>query len=251
MGKSVARITKPPAVPRLRDGDRLDVGEFLRRYSAETRVLKAELIGGTVRVLRSRVTLDGKEMIVSPIDAAGHGAPHADLIGWLRVYAAFTPHITAYAPVTNIQPQRENALEPDAALRILREAGGQTTIGGDGYIHGPPELFVEVANTSGARDSIDRRNECEAAGVKEYLVWQTQTRVLDWFTLKRKKYAPLAPDAEGVVRSVAFPGLWLDVPALLAGDMAKVLRVLQKGTASPEHVVFVAKLVRTAARRKK
>lgn len=249
MGKSVARITKPPAVPRLRDGERLDIAEFLRRYKADTRVLKAELIRGVVHIVRSRVSLDGREMIMSPIDALGHGVPHADLIGWLRVYAAFTPQAMAYAPVTNILPERENALEPDAGLRI-HDAGGQTTIGDDGYVHGPPELFVEVANTSARRDTITRRDECEAAGVKEYLVWQTPTGVVEWFTLKRKKYALLPADADGIVRSAAFPGLWLDMPALLAGNMAKVLAVLQQGIASPEHVAFVAKLLKAAKRKK-
>jgi Uma2 family endonuclease len=251
MGKSVARITKPPAVPRLRDGERLDIAEFLRRYSADTRVLKAELIRGVVHVLRSRVVRNGKEIIVSPIDAGGHSAPHANLVGWLSVYAAYTANVIPYAPVTNIQPERENGLEPDGALRIHDDAGGQTEIGEDGYIHGPPELFLEVANTSRRRDTTVRRDECETAGVKEYLVWQTQAGVVEWFTLKRKKYALLSADAAGIVRSAVFPGLWLDVPALLAGDMARVLAVVQQGIASPEHAAFVAKLQKSAAKRKK
>lgn len=250
MGKSVARITKPPAVPRLRDGERLNIAEFLRRYKADTRVLKAELIRGVVHIVRTRVARNGKELIVSPIDAAGHGSPHFRIATWLGHYEAFTPQVVGYNPVTNIQPERENAIEPDCVLRIPHDAGGQTTIGDDGYIHGPPELFLEVANTSARRDTTNRRDECEAAGVKEYLVWQTQTGVVEWFTLKRKKYDLLPADSDGVVRSAAFPGLWLDVPALLAGEMAKVLAVLQQGIASPEHVAFVAKLQKAAKRKR-
>jgi hypothetical protein len=41
------------------------------------------------------------------------------------------------------------------------------------------------------------------------------------------------------------------VPALLAGEMAKVLATLQKGLASPEHAAFVAKLQKAAKKRKK
>lgn len=35
------------------------------------------------------------------------------------------------------------------------------------------------------------------------------------------------------------PGLWLAVPALLAGDMIQVLAVLQAGLNSPEHREFL------------
>jgi hypothetical protein len=69
--------------------------------------------------------------------------------------------------------------------------------------------------------------------------------------LKRKKYIPLAPDADGRLKSETFPGLWLDVPALLAGDMVKVLQVVQEGIASAEHAAFVAKLQAASGRRKR
>jgi hypothetical protein len=47
------------------------------------------------------------------------------------------------------------------------------------------------------------------------------------------------PDAEGIVRGEVFPGLWLDVPALLRDDMPRALAVAQQGTASPEHPAFL------------
>jgi hypothetical protein len=39
-----------------------------------------------------------------------------------------------------------------------------------------------------------------------------------------------------------FPGLWLNRSALLAGDLAKVLDVLQQGLASQDHQDFVQDL---------
>ena len=45
-----------------------------------------------------------------------------------------------------------------------------------------------------------------------------------------------------IIRSRTFPGLWLDVEALLKDDMAKVLAVLQQRLASPEHADFVKRL---------
>lgn len=39
--------------------------------------------------------------------------------------------------------------------------------------------------------------------------------------------------------SEVFPGLWLDVDAMLAGNLARVLEVLQQGIACPEHQQFM------------
>jgi hypothetical protein len=44
------------------------------------------------------------------------------------------------------------------------------------------------------------------------------------------------------LRSEVFPGLWLDPEALVRGDLARVLAVLQQGIASSEHTAFVARL---------
>jgi hypothetical protein len=40
---------------------------------------------------------------------------------------------------------------------------------------------------------------------------------------------------EGIIRNCRFPGLWLAADAMLSGDMAQVLAVLQTGLQSPEH----------------
>jgi hypothetical protein len=53
---------------------------------------------------------------------------------------------------------------------------------------------------------------------------------------------PLEPGEDGVIRSRVFPGLWLDVTALLNDDMAKVLALLRQGLASPEHREFANRL---------
>jgi hypothetical protein len=39
-----------------------------------------------------------------------------------------------------------------------------------------------------------------------------------------------------------FPGLWLDKAGLLAGNLAKVLAVLQEGLLTSEHQEFVKKM---------
>jgi hypothetical protein len=69
-------------------------------------------------------------------------------------------------------------------------------------------------------------------------------REVDWFTLSGGQYQRLAPDGEGWLKSRVFPGLWLDVPALIEGNLARVLAVVQQGIASPENAEFVARLHR-------
>ena len=41
----------------------------------------------------------------------------------------------------------------------------------------------------------------------------------------------------------SFPGLWLDVAAMLRGDLAAALACLQAGLASEEHAAFLARMV--------
>lgn len=250
MGKSVARITKPPAVPLLYDGDRLTSEEFLRRYEADPYVVRAELLNGVVHINARREVVDGKERIMPPIGGEGHSAPQAKVMALMSFYAAHTPGLESHGPTT-VHVSMLNNPEPDALLRILPEYGGASALGEDDYIDGPPELLVEISNTTGSRDMTTRLEAYQFEGVKEYLVWRTNKDEITWFILRRKKYVPLVADADGVLKSETFPGLWLDTPRLLANDMATALATLQQGIASPEHAAFVAKLQATAKRKKK
>ena len=105
-----------------------------------------------------------------------------------------------------------------------------------------PELAGEIAASSASYDlhtklSVYRRNS-----VLEYVVWRVLDGEIDWFLLRGSQYDKLAPDAAGIIRSQHFPGLWLDVPAMLRGDLTKLLASLQQGLASPEHTAFVERL---------
>ena len=65
---------------------------------------------------------------------------------------------------------------------------------------------------------------------------------IHWFALEQGDYVELKPRSDGVIRSRIFPGLWLDIRALVAGDEDKVSRVLEKGLKSAEHASFVKRL---------
>jgi hypothetical protein len=51
--------------------------------------------------------------------------------------------------------------------------------------------------------------------VREYLVWRVLDRQVDWFVLRSQQYERLSQGTDGLLRSEAFPGLWLDPGALV------------------------------------
>jgi Uma2 family endonuclease len=223
-----------PRVPRLENGDRLAACEFERRYDAMPGLKKAELIEG-VTYVASPVTED-------------HAGPHMDLVVWLGMYKGLTPGVTGGADGT-LRLDLKNRPQPDAYLRILETHGGQARLSEDRYVLGGPELTAEVAASTASYDVHDKAKVYRRNGVREYLVWRVDDRQVDWSLLRRGKYQPLPLGEDGILRSVILPGLWLDPAALIGGHMARVLEVLQRGLATPEHARFVARLSRTAARK--
>ncbi len=252
MGKLLERRTKREPIPELRDGDRLDTAEFLRRYEATPEGFRAELINGVVYVNRwIEVGPNGEERVMPAISGTDHGTPQLRINFWVGYYDVQTEGVEASAPTTIVLSAADSVPEPDGLLRILPEAGGASASGKRGYYYGPPELILEVSNTTGKIDLGSKFDMYERNGVQEYLVWRTHHGIIDWFQLERGEYVPLAPDDDGILKSRVFPGLWLDPKALVAGDMARVLSVVQRGIASSEHAKFVEKLRKKAAKKKR
>ena len=135
----------------------------------------------------------------------------------------------------------ETEVQPDAVLFLLPEAGGQVRRAPVG-IAGAPELVVEIAHTSAAYDLGPKKREYERYGVLEYVVISSLDEEVKWFRRQGEQFVEVAPDAQGIHRSTAFPGLWLDSRALVADDMRAVMATLRLGLAAPEHAAFVARL---------
>ncbi len=231
---SIPRLTSPhPVPPPLENGDALTRLEFERRYTAMSNLKKAELI-------------EGIAYMASPLRFEPHAEPHADVIIWLGIYKVATPG-TRLGDNSTVRLDLDNEPQPDAVLLIDPRAGGQTRFSADGYVEGAPELVVEIAASSAAIDLRDKKRVYRRNGVQEYLVWQVLDRHLDWFHLHNGDYISLQPDSEGILRSAICPGLWLALPALLAGEMTQVLATLQQGLQSPEHASFVQQLATTLA----
>jgi Uma2 family endonuclease len=190
--------------------------------------VKAELIQGVV-------------YMSSPVSMEYHGSPHALLIAWMVHYQAFTPGVEVGDNATVRDIDEVSEPQPDGLLRIRPEFGGQSRTHA-GYVQGAPELAAEIAASSASYDLHEKRDTFRQGGVREYVVWRVWDSAIDWFGLRGTDYQPLPLQPSGIIKSEVFPGLWLDAAALLRGDMARVLEVVQQGVASPEHAEFVKRL---------
>jgi len=195
--------------PPLHSGDRLTQPEFHRRYELEPELKHVQLIEGIV-------------FMASPTRSNLHGKPQASIIHWLGAYADRHPEVELNGQVTIILDGR-NEPEPDAVLFLRPEAGGQSRLNDKDYIVGAPELVVEISASSVSIDLGAKMTAYARNGVREYIVWQTFDAVITWFALRDGDFVPMPPDGNGVVHSQVFPGLALDIGAMLAGDMKKVL----------------------------
>jgi Uma2 family endonuclease len=223
-----SKYTCDDAVPALENGDRLTRAEFERRYELMPLLKKAELIEGVVYV-------------PSPVRHRQHGSPHAQLITLLGQYTANTPGVEV-GDNSSVRLDLDNEPQPDALLFIDPSCGGQVRISDDGIIEGAPELVAEVASSSVSYDLHVKLHVYRRNGVREYIVWRVLEQAVDWFVLRNEQYQRMPLDAQGLVHSEVFPGLWLEPAALLRGDLATVLTVVQQGLASAEHQAFVARL---------
>lgn len=220
--------TAPAAIPLLQNGDRLTRREFERRYSAMPDVNKAELIEGIV-------------YMPSPVRLVHHGEPHLHLATWIGYFRSKTPHLRCGDNATS-RLDEDNEPQPDVMLFLPQGAGGSAVVDEDGYVSGAPELVCEVAASSASIDLHGKKNAYRRNGVKEYLVWRVEEGAIDWFQLVDGRYDLILPEETGVLRSEAFPGLWLNAPAMLSGDLAAVLATVDAGVATPEHAALRERL---------
>lgn len=222
---SLEQSSVQSAVPTLTLGDRLTRSEFERRYEVMPNPNKAELVDGCVQI---------RSMAQWPLRANAVGR----LISWSGYYVSFTPFLIGARNAT-IRIDGNSEVQPDATILVDPAQGGQSIVGADDFIERAPEWLAEVSGASSDLDlhtklAVYRRN-----GVRECVVWRVLDQQIDWFSLRSGEFVPLKADGAGILCSEAFPGLWLDAPALIRGDMPRVLEVVQQGLASPEHAAFL------------
>ncbi len=208
------------------DGERMTHAEFRRRDALLPEGKWAELIGGIVHMVFGA--------------HFEHATSDSALGAWLYVYTQSTPGVLSATNLSTVLGD-DTEVQPDQQLLIPEALGGRSRLVG-GKVIGPPELVVEVSQSTRSKDLGPKKAQYEKAGVAEYLFIGLGPDEARWFALADGRYEAIAPEADGSLRSRAFPGLWLDPKALLAGDGAAMFAALGRGLASPEHARFVAEL---------
>lgn len=195
--------------PALENGAVMTREEFHRLYAECEGYERVELIEGVV-------------YLPSPIKVTSHADPHALMLLWLGTYAAPLDDVRALPPASVLLDD-SNEPEPDALL--IRTT--PDWLSDDGYVAKAPELVVEISGSSFSRDANQKRRAYERNGVREYIVWRTLDGAIDWFVLRGGSFELKAPDGRGSIESEQFPGLVMDVPAMLAMDRKAVLAALR------------------------
>jgi len=231
---ATAKQPRSKPLPSLENGDRLDQPTFHARYEAMPEDCRAQLIGGIVYMPSPR--------------KLSHGETQSLVVRWLDEYAEATPGTEALLNNTQILgPDSEP--EPDACLFIAPEYGGRVYADEDDYLHGAPELIVEVSSSTESIDLHRKKQDYQKAGVREYIVLALRMQKVFWFVRQRGKYKETPLPADGIFRSRMFPGLWLDAEAMLRCHRRGVLAVLKEGLAGPEHAAFASKLAKHASKK--
>ncbi len=214
-------------VPLLHNGDHLSQKEFHRRYEAYPDDTRFELIDGIVYMM----TPAGYD----------HGQGDYKLTGLLFQYEGATPGVEG-AQNTTIILGDDAEPQPDVCMMVRPAYGGKCRIQGGKikYIVGPPELMIEVAHSSVALDLSKKPDSYRKAGVLEYVVLDVGRNRIHWLDLSTNQKLDLPHDS--ILRSFAFPGLWIDTAALLKRDVPALIQCMNQGILSPEHTAFVKRL---------
>jgi Uma2 family endonuclease len=202
-------------------GDRFAREEFLARWERMPALKFAELIDGVV-------------YLPSPVPIEHARRDHI-LQVWTGVYASHSGVVEVLANGTWLMA--ESAPQPDVALRLRPECGGQSRDMGK-YPAGAPEFMAEVCGSTRSYDLGPKLALYERAGVREYLAVLLEERRLEWRVLGDRGFEMILAEGAGIWRSPIFPGLWLDEMAFWRGDVPGVLAVLEQGIHSAEFARF-------------
>ena len=211
----MAAIADIREIPPLENGDQLTLQEFMRRYEAMPESI--EQSSSKESYLWARLFAH-----------THHGRPH----GWLGNI------VTTYGNADAIDFSDNSTVKLDpqqcATARLLHvltvgarrtRQRSMTTVTSTGLrILLPKLLPPRRASTCTPNLKAYQKN-----GVREYVVWRVIDEAVDWFVLENSQFQPLKADENGVYRSRAFPGLWLNVPALLRRDAEQLWATLDSG----------------------
>lgn len=94
------------------------------------------------------------------------------------------------------------------------------------HLEGPADLVIEIISPSTKTiDRVDKFAEYQAGGVREYWIIDPATKTAEFYRLGRNgKYQLADTDADGLFRSQALKGFWLEVDWLWKPPKLQAIR---------------------------
>ena len=98
------------------------------------------------------------------------------------------------------------------------------------YVDGTADLVIEIVSPESlARDTRDKFDEYEAAGVKEYWIIDYRTRTANFYNLDENgRYKMFLFSTDGKFESRVLQGLWLNVDWLWQEELPNLMDVLRE-----------------------
>jgi Uma2 family endonuclease len=121
------------------------------------------------------------------------------------------------SPLDVIFEKGYNVIQPDL-IYIRKE--NMSIFDSKGYIHGVPDLLIEIVSTSSvSRDTVEKYKIYEKYGVSEYWIVFPELKVVEVFVLKDGKYSLFCSteNTEGVLSSVILTDFKVKVEEVFEG----------------------------------
>ncbi len=98
------------------------------------------------------------------------------------------------------------------------------------FVDGTADLIIEIVSPESlARDTQDKFEEYEKAGVKEYWIVDYRRRTANFYTLDEAgKYKLLYLSPEGIIESRVIEGLWINTDWLWQETLPNLMEILRE-----------------------
>ena len=168
--------------------------------------------------------VDG-EVILVPAETPSHNDREGLLAAAVRLYVEHHGLGRVFAGTVPVRlPGRRRRRIPD----LVFVAGARPHLILDTFIDGAPDLIVEIVSPdSVTRDWVDKRDEYERAGVREYWVADHHRERFALYALHGKRYRQVKPDGDGRVHSRVLKGVFIRPEWLWQSPLPKAAVILK------------------------
>ena len=172
---------------------------------------------------------------------------HANAVGWLWLLSTPDPGRRGRRTTPRRPSTTSRKSSPTPSCGSSPSEGGQTRDARQHHRRVRPNWSSRSPTASQVDRPRPQAGRLRAGRALEYVVFAIDPDEVYWHVRQGDRLVRIPPDPDGLYRSTAFPGLWLDPAAFLADDGPAIVATLERGLATAEHAAFVARLAAVQA----